>query len=130
MNSTPAASRARRTAASFAAVMEVALSESSARRTVATPTAEFSARSSARQRRRARAARIWALVRAGWGRSFMLTLVVSYDMLLIIRSPDDRLSPAPWQAPEEAHECPRWKTLRHRSPFLHRRVGRPDHHGG
>ena len=41
MNSTPADSRARRTAKSFAAVIEVSSSASSARRIVVTPTADF-----------------------------------------------------------------------------------------
>ena len=45
MNSTPADSKARRTARSFAAVIEVSLSTSSARRIVATPTADSRARS-------------------------------------------------------------------------------------
>jgi hypothetical protein len=58
MNSTPAASKARRTAKSFGAVIEVSVSLSSARRMVATPTADSRARSSARHRRKARAARI------------------------------------------------------------------------
>src|SRR5215831_11256898 len=48
MNSTPAASSARRTDRSLAAVIEVSLSASSARRIVATPTADSRARSSAR----------------------------------------------------------------------------------
>jgi hypothetical protein len=55
MNSTPAASRARRTAMSLAAVIEVSFSDSSARRMVAAPTADSRARSSARHRRNARA---------------------------------------------------------------------------
>jgi hypothetical protein len=45
MNSTPAASKARRTARSFAAVIEVSSSVSSARRIVATPTEDSRARS-------------------------------------------------------------------------------------
>ena len=65
MNSTPAASKARRTARSFAAVMDVSPSVSSARRIVATLSDERPARSSALQRMSERAALIWALVR-GW----------------------------------------------------------------
>src|SRR5690349_7444177 len=65
MNSMPAASSARRIARSLAAVMDVRASASAARRMVATPTAEASASSSARQRRSARAARIWLDRRAG-----------------------------------------------------------------
>jgi hypothetical protein len=66
MNSTPAASNARRTAKLFAAVMEVSASVSSARRMVATPTADSRAKSAARQRINARAALIWALVKGLW----------------------------------------------------------------
>src|SRR5262249_25089793 len=62
MNSTPAASKARRTAKSLAAVIEVSSSVSSARRIVATLRSDRRARSSALQRRRPRAALIWALV--------------------------------------------------------------------
>jgi hypothetical protein len=58
MNSTPPTSKARRTAKSFAVVIDVSLSASSARRIVATPTADSRARSSARHRRKARAALI------------------------------------------------------------------------
>jgi hypothetical protein len=63
MNSTPALSKARRTAKSLAAVMEVSWSAFSARRIVANPSAASLARSSALQRTRPRAALIWALVR-------------------------------------------------------------------
>jgi hypothetical protein len=63
MNSTPAASNARRTANSFAVVMEVALSASSARRIVRKLTLDWRARSSAVHLIRDRAALIWALVR-------------------------------------------------------------------
>ena len=62
MNSIPASSRARRTAASLAAVICNGPSVSSARRTVATPTDALLARSSAVQRMRARPARICAAV--------------------------------------------------------------------
>jgi len=70
MNSTPAASKARRIDKSLGAVIEVSSSVSSARRIVATPTADSRARSLARHRRKARAARIWPLVS---GFCFMLT---------------------------------------------------------
>jgi hypothetical protein len=65
MNSMPASSSARRIARSFGAVSEVAASVSSARRIVVSPTDDERARSSALHRRRARAARICALVSAG-----------------------------------------------------------------
>jgi hypothetical protein len=58
INSMPAVSNARRTERSLAAVIEVSLSASSARRIVATPTADSRARSSARHRRKALAALI------------------------------------------------------------------------
>jgi hypothetical protein len=61
MNSTPAASRARRTAKSLAVVIDVLSSASSARLIVASPNAASRASSAALHRRRARAARIWAL---------------------------------------------------------------------
>ena len=61
MNSTPATSKARRTAKSLATVREVLSSASSARLIVAIPKAASRASSAALQRRRARAARIWAL---------------------------------------------------------------------
>src|SRR5262249_32837919 len=84
MNSMPAASSARRTAKSLAAVSEVSPSVSSARRIVAPPPADSRARSSARHRRKARAALIWPLVR---GRFFTLTC---RDMRIIIRSANDQ----------------------------------------
>src|SRR5262245_51183896 len=74
MNSTPAASNVRRTAESLAAVIDVFSSANSARRIVVTPSVDWRARSSALQRRRARAALIWALVR---GLSFILTRFIS-----------------------------------------------------
>ena len=61
MNSMPAASRARRTAWSLAAVIDVSLVASSARRIVVTPTAQWRARSSALHRTSARAALICSL---------------------------------------------------------------------
>src|SRR5262245_9606128 len=74
MNSTPAASNVRRTAESLAAVIDVFSSVNSARRIVVTPSVDWRARSSALQRRRARAALIWALVR---GLNFILTYFIS-----------------------------------------------------
>jgi hypothetical protein len=61
MNSTPAASSARRTAKSLAMVIDVWPSASSARLIVAIPKAASRASCAAFHRRRARAARIWAL---------------------------------------------------------------------
>ena len=102
MNSTPAASKARRTAKSLAAVIDVSSAVNSARRIVVTPTDDAFARSAALQRMRARAARIWALVR---GEEDMLTYHFSmyrlYHMEYSIR----------------------------RSTLLHRRLRRPRHHG-
>jgi hypothetical protein len=66
MNSTPAASKARRTAKSLAMVIDVSPSVSSARLIVASPKAASRASSAALHRRRARAARIWALF-SGFG---------------------------------------------------------------
>src|SRR5580704_14958747 len=82
MNSTPAASNARRTALLFGPVIDVSFSVSSARLIVATPTPEVRARSSARQRRSARAARIWSLVKCF---CFTLTTQILNDMHDIIR---------------------------------------------
>jgi hypothetical protein len=65
MNSTPAASRARLIARLLGAVIDVSPAASSARRIVVAPTDDAFARSAALQRMRARAARIWALVRGG-----------------------------------------------------------------
>jgi hypothetical protein len=64
INSTPAASKARRTARSLAAVIEVWSSALSARLIVLRPRAAARARSSADHLTRARAARIWAPERA------------------------------------------------------------------
>jgi hypothetical protein len=61
MKSIPAASRARRMAASFASVTGTSPSTTSALRMVATPTFEVRAKSRAVHRISARAARIWAL---------------------------------------------------------------------
>ena len=76
MNSTPAASKARRTAKSLAVVIDVSSSVSSARRIVVTLKAVSRARSSALQRMRARAALIWALVSG-----FTALLTLSFIML-------------------------------------------------
>ena len=70
MNSTPAASSARRTAKSFAAVRAVRPTATSARLIVFTPSADSRARSAALHCSRARAALICALER---GSDFMLT---------------------------------------------------------
>jgi hypothetical protein len=90
VNSTPAASNARRTAKSLAAVIDVSSAVSSARRIVVTPTDDAFARSAALQRMRARAARIWALVR---GEEDMLTYHFSmyrlYHMEYSIRGRDE-----------------------------------------
>jgi hypothetical protein len=64
MNSTPADSRARRTAKSFAVVSEVESSVASARLIVFTPKDECLARSCALHLNRARADLIWAPVNA------------------------------------------------------------------
>jgi len=79
MNSTPAASKARRTAKSFAVVMDVSSSVSSARRIVVTLRAVSRARSSALQRMSARAALICALVSG-----FTTLLTLSCIMLFFI----------------------------------------------
>ena len=62
MNSTPAASKVRRTAKSLATVREVLSSASSARLIVLSPSDDARARSFALHLRRARAARIWELL--------------------------------------------------------------------
>src|SRR5262245_11664622 len=88
MNSTPAASKARRTAKSLATVIDVWASVSSARRIVVTPRVDSRARSSALQRSRARAALICALVR---GFSFILTYLIPCDINYTVRSGSDRI---------------------------------------
>src|SRR5262249_1476525 len=88
MNSTPAASRARRTAKSLAVVIDVWGLVSSARRIVVEPRVDSRARSSALQRRRARAALICALVR---GFSFILTCLIPYDIVHTVQSGYDRI---------------------------------------
>jgi len=88
MNSTPAASRARRTAKSLAVVIDVWASVSSARRIVVTPRVDSRARSSALQRRRARAALICALVR---GFSFILTCLIPHGIIHTVQSGYDRI---------------------------------------
>src|SRR6516162_4062073 len=129
MNSTPAVSRARRTAKSLAAVIDVWSSASSARRMVATPTADSLARSSARHRRNARAALIWPLVR-GFG--FILTAQILYDIVHIVQYSDDHriahIADAIFRT-RGSHETGRVdKTLR-RSLLIHWRLGCPDYHG-
>ena len=79
MNSTPAASKARRTAKSLAVVIDVSSSVSSARRIVVTLRAVSRARSSAVHRMSARAALICALVSG-----FAALLTLSYIMLFFI----------------------------------------------
>src|SRR5262249_24700308 len=128
MNSTPAASRARRTAKSLAAVIEVSSSVSSARRIVATLRSDRRARSPALHRRRERAALIWALVSG----LTILTRISAYAMINIIL--DDA-----WHRPHSVanaisvpggrDEIERVDKVIRRSPLLHWRFGRPDHHG-
>src|SRR5262249_14472883 len=129
MNSMPAASSARRTDRSLAAVMEVFFSASSARRIVATPTADSRARSSARHRTRDRAALICALVN---GLNFVLTTEISHDMQDIIRYLTDRgivaAANAILQSGERDEIKHGPKGLWRSTPF-HRWLGRPHHHG-
>ena len=118
MNSTPAASNARRTVISFGTVIDVSLSASSARLIVAMPTADARAKSSARHRRSARAARIWWLVRGLW---LMLTAARLCDILNIIQSRrDHRILPA-WARllfMEEALKADVWKEAASRRCFI------------
>src|SRR5262245_54857008 len=111
MNSTPAASNARRMAMSLGAVIEVSFSASSARRMVATPTADSRARSSARHRRNARAALIWPLVR---GLGFILTAQILCDISHIVQYWGDhriaRLADAIFRSEEHTSEL---QSLRH-----------------
>src|SRR6185436_4567879 len=79
MNSTPADSKAWRSAASLACVTGISPSTTSTRRIVATPTFDAFARSSALQRTKARAARIWAL-EIFFGIS---CLFIQYDVIYI-----------------------------------------------
>src|SRR5262245_50325850 len=88
MNSTPAASNVRRSVELLAEVIDVSPSANSARRIVVTPSVDSRARSSALQRRRARAALIWALAR---GFSFILTRTIPNGMNYTVRSKCDRL---------------------------------------
>jgi YqaJ-like viral recombinase domain len=80
MKSIPAASRARRIAASFASVTGTSPSTTSALRMVATPTFEARAKSRAVHRISARAARIWALEIF---LSKALIVFTSYDIIYI-----------------------------------------------
>src|SRR5262249_41109972 len=128
MNSTPAASRARRTAKSLAVVIDVWASVSSARRIVVTPRVDSRARSSALQRRRARAALICALVR---GFSFMLTRLIPCGIIHTVRSGYDRIdlrANAIFRLGGRYEVGQVGKILRE-SQLFHRRLGRPDHHG-
>src|SRR5438034_8485454 len=124
MKSTPAASRARRTAKSLAAVIDVVSAASSARRMVASPKVAFLARSSAVQPRRARAALIWRLVK-GLGR--MLTPEISYDMIRIIRQ-FPNCSNGHFRVVEERDGVERADKAIPEPPNLHRRLERPHHH--
>src|SRR5262245_19228563 len=83
MNSTPAASKVRRTTMLLAAVIDVSFSVSSARRMVATLRSDCRARSSALQRSRARAALIWALV-SGWAMLTRLTAYAIFNSILVV----------------------------------------------
>src|SRR5262245_9563983 len=123
MNSTPAASNARRMAMSLGAVIEVSFSASSARRMVATPTADSRARSSARQRRKARAALIWPLVKR---RRFILTAEILYDMAYITRFGDDHAGHLPSR---REHENAGVDPAIREASLFHWRLGRPNHHG-
>src|SRR6516165_5084415 len=129
MNSTPAASSARRSAWSLAAVSEVLFSVNSARRIVVTPTAECRARSSALQWTSARAALSCALVSAVaiLTNSFRMILFIPYEMGHELRLISKR------------YFGPRRKRGRYETagvengstgpPLLHRRLRRPHHHG-
>src|SRR6516165_293661 len=128
MNSTPAASKARRRAKSFATVIDVWASVSSARRIVVTPRVDSRARASALQRRRARAALICALVR---GFSFILTYLIPYDINHTERVGSDRIdlrANAIFQLGERCEIAHEGKILRE-SALIHRRLRCPDHHG-
>src|SRR5262249_23974288 len=128
MNSTPAASRARRTAKSLAAVIDVSSSVSSARRMVATLRSDRRARSSALQRRRERAALIWALV-SGLA---ILTRITGYAMINSIL--DDRRHKPRSVANAifnlgGRHEIAGVDKRISGSALIRRRLGRPDHYG-
>src|SRR5215813_11502826 len=128
MNSTPAASKARRTAESLAAVIKVSSSVSSARRIVATLRSDPRARSSALQRRRERAALIWALV-SGLA---ILTRITAYA---IIHSILDDLRHKPRSVANAIfnrggrHEIAGVDKVIWWSAPIRRRLRRPDHHG-
>jgi len=128
MNSTPAVSMAWRMAMSLGTVIDVSLSESSARLIVATPTPDAPAKSSARQRRSALAARIWWLVKFC---RFMLTSVISNDMHNIIRYWMDRRIADPSNVnSDEGGSCEIGRVQKSRlSTLFHWRLGRADHHG-
>src|SRR5262249_20891224 len=128
MNSTPAASKARRTAKSLAAVIEVSSSVSSARRMVATLRSDRPARSSALQRRRARAALIWALVSG----LVILTRIVAYAIIHIIlayvRHKPRCVANAIFSRGGR-HEIAGVDKVTWWSALIHRRLRRPHHHG-
>src|SRR5262249_50835166 len=110
INSTPAASKVRRTAESLAVVIDVFPSANSARRIVVTPRVDSRARSSALQRRRARPALIWALVS---GFTFILTYFIPYDINHTEQSEYDRVGgqqQTPFSMVEEEMKPQVWTT--------------------
>src|ERR1700731_2264430 len=124
MNSTPAASKARRIASSLAAVREVSRSATSARLIVFTPNDASRAKSTALHRRSARAARIWA---PDNGAVFILTCH-PYGLFHPIwgdRIEADIIGLEDWYEIPAVDNAP----LARRTPLFHRRLGRPDHHG-
>jgi hypothetical protein len=128
MNSTPAASKARRTAKSLAMVIDVSPSASSARLIVAIPKAAWRASSAALHRRRARAARIWALFNGfGFivdGRGYLMIQTVSYDPVSTSSESANAIFQNGGTYEIELVEKPYC-----RPPGVHRRLGRADHHG-
>src|SRR5260370_6116373 len=128
MNSTPALSRARRTARSLATVIDVSSSAPSARRIVASPRAASRARSSALQRNKPRAALICGLVKG-----FNLDV----DFIRILRYVSDHMILS-WNRSKIAnvisgqrgsHELKCVDKNDEGSPQFHRWLGRPDHLG-
>src|ERR1700722_4107397 len=128
MNSTPAASRVRRTARLLAEVIEVSPSANSARRIVATLNELSRARSSALHLISERAARIWPLVNEV---IFSLTLFIAYAIFNIIRFYSYRASQAAIGLlilqRRGRHEIERVE--RRATAQFYRRFGRPDHPG-
>jgi hypothetical protein len=128
MNSTPAASSARRRAWLFAAVREVLFSVSSARRIVVTPTAECRARSSALHRTSARPALSCALVRG----VTIWVLTGSFRMVWFIPYEAKRELPEPANSILShggRYEAVGVENGSDEPPLFHRRVRRPGHHG-